>query len=489
MAVALDPNASAAGLGLSVGYEDRRGSASLFLPQQIAVIGQGNTGVTYTTTPWRVTSLRECGVRYGIGSPVYLAVKALLPQNGDGVGSIPVTVYPLQDHASGTTAVGAITLSGTLTAPTSIRFRVGGVLSEPTTLPVGAINATTAHAALKASLDSTLELPMTVTGTASLTLTSNWDGESANDIKIEVVAEELNGLTVSITQPTGGTNNPDVTVALNQIVDRWETMIVNCLNHSDTATLTEFNTWGEGRWVPQVMKPAIVFVGCTVANANTAITVSNARKTDRVNVQINCPGSPDLPLIIAARAVARIAKMANENPPTGYTGLPLTQTTPGAEPSNWDFTLRDLVKKGGGSTVALIDGVARLSDVVTMYNPTGENPPAYAEVVTIVKLQNAIYRYRLPFMAQEWAAAPLIPDGQVTRNPNARTPSAAKGEADAVTEALGLDAIVSDPNAIKQGTVARITGPNRIDLYIPLFVSGNTFQKAIELSFSFYFGN
>lgn len=92
-------------------------------------------------------------------------------------------------------------------------------------------------------------------------------------------------------------------------------------------------------------------------------------------------------------------------------------------------------------------------------------------------------------MRADWAAAPLIPDNQVSRNPNARTPSAAKGEADAVTEALGLDAIVSDPKTIKRGTVARISGPNRLDVIIPIYVSGNTFQKAIDLSFAFYFGD
>ncbi len=489
MAVALDPNASAAGLGLSVEYQDRRGSASLYLPQQIAVIGQGNTAVTYTTDPWRVTSLRECGVRYGMGSPVYLAVKMLLPQNGDGVGSIPVTVYPLQGHASGTPSAGTVTFAGTATAATSLRLRFGGVLTEAFTIPIGAVNASTATASAIAAIQSTLEAPVTVSGTTVLGVESRWEGLSANDIKIEVVAESLNGVTATIVQPTGGTNNPDVTVALNQIVDRWETMLVNCLNHSDTTALTAINTWGEGRWVPQIMKPAVAFVGCTVASSTTAITVSDARKTDRVNVQINNPGSPDLPCVVAARAVARIAFVANSNPPTGYTGQQLTQTTPGAEASQWDFNIRDAVKKGGGSTVEFVDGVARLSDVVTMYHPTGETPPAYAEVVTIVKLQNAIYRYRLPFMRVEWAAAPLIPDGQVTRNPNARTPSAAKGEADAVTEALALDAIVSDPKTIKKGTIARIAGPNRLDVIIPIYVSGNTFQKALELSFAFYFGS
>jgi phage tail sheath gpL-like len=489
MAVALDPNAVAAGFGLSLTYEDRRGTASLFLPQQVAVIGQGNSAVTYTTDPWRVTTLRECGSRYGIGSPVYLAVKMLMPPNGDGVGTIPVTVYPLQDHASGSPSAGTITIAGTATAATSIRFRIGGVLTQAFTVPVGAVNATTVHAAAKAAIEATLDVPTIMTGTTSLTATSRWEGVSANGIKIEAIAESLNGVTVTIVQPTGGTNNPDVTVALNQIVTRWETMIVNCLNHDDTVALGAIFTWGEGRWVPQIMKPAIAFVGCNVASSTTAIAVSDARKTDYVNSQINDPGSPDLPLLIAARAVARIAYVANSNPPTGYTGQKLTQTTPGAESSQWDFTMRNAVKLGGGSTVDLVDGVVQLSDVVTMYHPTGENPPAYAEVVTIVKLQNAIYNYRLPFMAQEWAAAPLIPDGQVTRNPNARTPSAAKGEADAVTERLALDAILSDPKTIKKGTTARIAGPNRVDVVVPLYVSGNTFQKAIELSFAFYFGS
>jgi len=490
MATALDATALAAGLGLSIEYLDQRGVSSANLPQQIAVIAQGSSASTYSTDPWTATSAAAAGARFGYGSPIHHIVKQLKPANGDGVSTIPVTVYPLVDAGSGVAAAGSIAFAGTATKLSTFRLLIGGVLTEAFQVAAGSVTAATVIAAAMAAVNGTIDCPMIATnGTTVLTLTAKWAGESSNSIPIEVIGD-LNGVTFTITQPEDGAVNPDVDDALELITNRWESFVVNAMNYDDTTTLGKFFTWGEGRWVPTLMKPSLVFVGCTEADSATVTAITDARATDYVNTLIPDPGGKDMPFNVAARAVARIATMANNNPATGYTGLKLTGIYPGDDMDQWDYAERDAARKKGCSTVEVIDNVVQLADVVTMYHPTGETPAAYAKVVTIVKLMNAAFNYKREFMQPQWAAAPLIPDAQVTTNPNARTPSAARGAADGITDGLGLAAIIADPETVKANTTVVINSqnPDRLDIRVPLFVSGNTEQKAIELYFAFYFG-
>ncbi len=103
---AVDASAVARVVGIKTIFRDLRGGGILFLPQRLAVVGQGSSASTYDTTKRQVTSATEAATLYGFGSPIHLAVLQLLPVNGDGVGTIPVTVYPLEDDGSGVASAG-----------------------------------------------------------------------------------------------------------------------------------------------------------------------------------------------------------------------------------------------------------------------------------------------------------------------------------------------------------------------------------------------
>jgi outer membrane receptor protein involved in Fe transport len=156
----------------------------------------------------------------------------------------------------------------------------------------------------------------------------------------------------------------------------------------------------------------------------------------------------------------------------------------------WDDIQRNQAIKAGCSTVEVRDGVINIGDVVTFYAPTGEDPPAYRDVVDIVRLQNIIYNIDSIFSQKEWAAAPLIPDGQPTANPNARKPSSAKAAMAGMVDKLGLAAILSDPKASKKLITAVISSinPKRLDVDVPVWLSGNSKIKSTTLRFSFFFG-
>lgn len=485
----VDASAVARVVGIETFFKDLRGGAFVQLPQRIAVIGQGSTASVYATTKKQVTSAFDVGSTYGFGSPLHLAVKQLLPSNGDGVGTIPVTVYPLVDDAAGVAAAGDITPAGAATSQASFTVVINNIVSAPFVIAVG---DTVAQIVTKmtAAINANVDMPMLAADNVTdVQLTAKWEGASGNDLVVEVVGDS-NGVTFGITQPVGGLNNPDVQDALDLMGEVWETMVLNCLESADTTALDALSTFNEGRWLPTVRKPFVAFVGNAEGDVATAITIPDARKSDRTNCQLVEPAGNDLPLVIAARQLARIAKVANNNPARDYGSQKATGLTPGDDGDQWTYTQRDQAVKGGGSTIQVKDGVVNLSDTVTFYHPTGNPTPAYRYVCDIVKLQNILFNLDLIFATEEWDGAPLIPDNQPTTNPTAKKPKMARAEIAALIDSLGLSAIISDPETAKGTIVAAInpTNPKRLDVSLTVQLSGNTNIISVDFNFGFYFG-
>lgn len=492
VSTAVDLSAVARVVGIKTTFKDLRGGGILYLPQRVAIVGQGSTASTYSTTKKQVTSALEVAQTYGFGSPLHRAALELLPTNGDGVGTIPVTVYPLDDDGSGVAATGDITPSGAATGSASFVVRVNNISSEPFTVANGDTVADIVDA-IVAAMAATLELPVTAAdNTTDVTITSKWKGASANDLYLEIVAtsEDNSGITFAFTQPTGGLVNPDVDDALNQIGDVWETMVLNCMEIADTTSLGKYSTFGEGRWGALVHKPLIVFTGNTNTTVGAATAVSDARTTDRTNSQLVAPGSNDLPFAVAARQLARIVVVAQNNPPRDYGSRAATGLTPGLDSEQWLYVDRDSAVKKGSSTIEVKDGVINLSDTVTFYHPAGDPLPVYRYACDIVKLQTIIFNLDLIFATSDWDGAPLIPDDQATVNPEAKQPKMAVAAVNAMIDSLGLNAIISDPKTAKENTVAQISesNPKRLDVAITVQLSGNTNIIPVDLNFGFYFG-
>ncbi len=487
---AVDLSAVARVVGIETIFKNLRNGSLAILPQRIAIVGQGSTSAVYSTDKQQVTSATQAGNIFGYGSPIHLAVKQLLPTNGDGVGTIPVTVYPLADHASGVASSGKITPTGSATSSGQFRVLVNNIRSEPFVITTGDTLAQ-ASADIALAINSVLDMPVTAAVVSNeVTLTSKWKGISANDIYIQVIGPADLGMTFAVTQPTGGLVNPSVTSALNKFGTVWETLVINCLNATDTDAFNEYKDFGVGRWGALVRKPLVVFTGNTEESVDTATTITNARKDDHVNVQLVSPGALDLPFAVAARQVARIAVVANENPPCDYGSQQANGLTPGADGVQWQHNVRDQAVKKGSSTVEVRDGIVTISDVVTFYHPTGDEVPAYRYVCDIVKLQNIIFNLDLIFVTPEWDGAPLIPDDQPTVNPRAKKPKMAVAAICSVVDSLGLEAIISDTGFTKKNTFAQIStqNPKRLDVTTTVKLSGNTNILSVDLNFGFYFG-
>jgi hypothetical protein len=266
--------------------------------------------------------------------------------------------------------------------------------------------------------------------------------------------------------------------------------VLNAQNIEDTTTLDAINVVGEGRWGQLLRKPFVAFTGNNKAVLATATAVSSARRTDRINAQLVAPGSVNLPFVVAARQLAQIAVEANNNPPTDYGSHRATGLLPGTDGQQWDYVTRDAAVKAGSSTIEVKDGVINLSDTVTFYRPTGEEPPAYRFVCDIIKVMNVLFNLDLRFANVEWDGAPLIPDKQSTTNPKAKKPKMAVAVCKSVIDGLAAEAILSDPDFAKSTIFAGInsSNPKRLDVRFTAKIAGNSNILSVDFAWGFFFG-
>ena len=343
-----------------------------------------------------------------------------MPLSGDGLGSVGCWVYPLEDSGTGVIATGAIAASGTQTGSGLLTVYINNQPSA-TVSAVDGDDSDAILAKIKTAIDSVLDMPV-LTGTIALTslpITSKWLGASANDIEITIEQDDDVDFTFTVTQPTGGSNNPDVDDALALIGSRWITMIVNCMELADTTTLSKYEAYGNGRWNAMVKKPLVVITGANSAYA-TYSAISDARKSDRINALIPVITSKNLPFEIAARAVSRMAVLSNNFPANNYKEY-LDGIDIGDETLSLTDIERDISVKAGASTTIIENGKVKLNDTVTFYHPEGNPLPEYRYVCDIVKLENVVYNIDVIFMSPEWTGVPLVSDDTiVTRNRTAK---------------------------------------------------------------------
>jgi phage tail sheath gpL-like len=478
-------------VGILQQFKDLRGGSTVFLPQRVGVIGQGSTLSTYSTDKFVATASQEVGNKFGFGSPLHLAALQLLPINGDGLGSVPCTFYPLQDDGSGVAATGSITPVVSQTEIAAYKLIIGGVDTASFTIAIGATVADVT-ASITTAINSTLNVPVTaVDNSTDVDINAKWKGASGNDISIIVEGSATAGTTFGITAMATGAVNPDVDPALAQVGDIWETLYVSCFDIADTTTLDKYQTFNEGRYLPLVNRPAVFVSGLTESDVNTAIIIPDARRTDRSNSAICMPGSREMPLTVAARAVARAAARSNSNPAYATTLMNLSGLEAGTDGQQWTVAQREQAFQGGVATTEKRDGVPYISDFITFYHPTGDATPSHRYLVDICKVSNIVYQFKLEFESLKWAGVPLIPDNQpINTNTAAKRPRTAVTAINGITDGLAANAIVSDPDFAKANTFANISesNPNRLDISYTCKISGHVSIISVDLNWGFFFG-
>ena len=475
--------------GVDVAYKNFNIGKAAMLPQRVAIIGQGNDDVTYPLDAYECDGTSSSvAERYGYGSPLHLAVMQLFPMTGNAA-SFPVTIYPVKKKSDATKAAGNILFSGTATAAGRITISIGG--NDISFLAAKGDTAAKISAAAIFAINAELSVPVRAGAGASgsVDLAAKWSGEFGNDIRLSCDCE-ADGITVTVTAMTSGSGVPDISDALSAIGEVWETFVLNTFGYKNAALLDTFQAWGEERWSVTNKKPALVCTGCTDDySVRTAIT--DARSADFINFLVVSVGSPELPFVVAAKAlVSDIVTTADNNPAQNYKGK-LSGLKAGKDAAQESYVVRNNAVGKGSSTNIKTGSVAELNDIVTMYHPSGEGKyPSRRYVVDLVKLMNIVYNVRLIIESDAVKGAPLVTDDTVTSNEAALQPKTFRTWFSNLADSLADVALITEPKFTKKNLSVAISSenPKRIDVVYPVKLSGNVEVASVDLRFGFYLG-
>ena len=322
-----------------------------------------------------------------------------------------------------------------------------------------------------------------------LKLVSKAAGEVGNLIKTRVKGN-VPGLVFTVTQLTGGEKDPVVTPGLEAINSVWETAILCCFDYKNEDRLDLTLNYGAGRWEGLEKKPVLCYWGCT-DNYATRTAVTDKRPLDKINVLLPSVGSPELPYVVAAKALVEdVLTTANANPAQGYKGN-LTGLEAGDDSVQESYQVRNMSVSKGSSTNVKNGSVAELSDVVTMYHPTNEGKyPGYRYVVDMIKLMNVVYNVRLIMEQDDMKGAPLVEDSTVTSNKAAIQPKTVKTWFLNLAKSLADKALIQDVDFTKEGLTVSIDSenPKRLNVVFPVKLSGNVEVSSTDIYFGFYVG-
>lgn len=212
---------------------------------------------------------------------------------------------PIAEPAGGTAAGGTIVVTGPSTASGTISLYVAG-RRVPVTVANGAA-ANTVATAIAAAINGNARLPVTaaVNGVddTQVDVTVRWKGTTGDDVKIShshrgVVAGEVlpAGIGLTITQPSGGAGDPDLSTALAALPDKGYDVTGNAF--TDTANLDLVETeWGygdDGRWGWRRMLWGMVYGTKRHSYAN-AVSFHATRNDPHVSITAMEPNHPAVP--------------------------------------------------------------------------------------------------------------------------------------------------------------------------------------------------
>lgn len=477
------------------------------LPQRIAVLGEANTAnqSTLDLTPKEITSAKQAGDLYGYGSPIYNMVRILRPVNSNGVGGIPVIVYPNTEAAAGDASVRTITVTGNATAngvhTVIINGRRGVDGGRYDFSVVTGDTPTIISGKIKDAINAVLGSPVVATSNiADAILTSKWKGLTADDIHVEIDTNGVDvGSTYAVVNTTAGSGTPaDINTALGLFGANWNTIVVN--SYANAAGVLDIfsdfngepsNTNPTGRYQGNVMKPFIALFGNTDTSVSNIGAITDARKDDVTNAICVAPGSKGLPMEAAANYAFLFATVMNNTPHLDVNAMFLPDMPVPISGNIGDmanYNDRDVLVKKGSSTVDFVNGKYQIQDFVTCYHPDGEVPPQFRYCRNLMIDFNIKFGYRLLEEINVVDHA-IANDDDIVDVDKVVKPKQWKQIIDAYADELGRRALIADVPFMQDSIEVGLStsNPDRLETFFKYKRSGiaRIGSTTVEAGFNF----
>jgi len=476
------------------------------LPMRVAVIAEANTANQsgLSTTGFQITNAQQAGQRYGYGSPIHMIARILFPQGSDGIGGIPVVVYPIAEPNGATSKVLNIEPSGTATANGTHTLYIAGRAG----LEDGFYNINITVGDTVADICSKIEdavnaiygCPVTATdnGGYDVDLESKWKGLTADDLTVTIDNNgNTLGITYTITSSQSGSGTPSsIAGALNQFGTEWVTLVLNGYGTQSTilAALEAFNgrpdiTTPTGRYAGIVWKP---FVAVTGSTADDPTSITDARLNDVTIAIAPAPLSKGLHFEAAANMVLLQARKAQDAPHldvagSSYPDMPVPLD--GNIGSMAAYNSRDAFVKKGCSTVSLTAGRYVVQDFVTTYHAVGDVPAQFRFVRNLLVDFNVQFGYYLlldTFVVGKAIAA----DSDTVNVGDVIKPKGLKALINTYAADLGSRALIADAAFMQDNIQVAISGTNsdRLNVQFRYKRSGTVRIVSTNVQAGFFFG-
>ena len=490
----------------TVGYKIKKGDFRLQspnLPQRIAILGEANelnqSGLSLD--PVQITSAKQAGELYGYGSPIYSMLRILKPVNGDGVGGIPIWVYPQAKSGGASEKIMRITPSGSALRNGTHTIKINGRTAvDGSNYDVNIVAGDTVAIITRKIADvinAVIGSPATAINLNYETqIRSKWAGLTANEMNISVdTGSDALGLTYTVGTLQAGIGTPSVSDALNLFQSNWNTIVVNSygLVTSVLTALESFNGKADpniptGRYQGTTMKPFIAIAG-SVSDDPSSIT--DSRLNEMTNAVAPAPGSLGFSFEAAANMAYLFANRMQNNPELDVCGQSYPDMpTPSSIGSMATFENRDAIVKKGCSTVDLVSGAYQVQDFVTTYHPVGENPPQFRYCRNIIGVDmNVFYTINIWQLANILDHVIVDDDADVVVNNSISPKQAVQGMRSCIDD-LFTRALVADREFSKSRITVEISGtnPDRLDIALPYKRTGVARIISTDVEAGFNFG-
>jgi len=399
--------------------EFNNSAAGISQPVQRALL-LGQSIATVVNQPTFVPSVGWAQSVFGAGSQLANQVAAY--RLNDPVGEL--WVLPVNDAGGGTKATGTILVAGTATANGTLFLYLPNPFQNNAPIQVGVTSgqiATAIATAIGAAINAVPFLPVTASvSSATVTLTANNAGTLGNDIPI--VLNYLGarggqvtppGLTISITNMTGGATDPALgslpawigAASFDFIQNPWA-------NATALGATTALMADAAGRWSYSIALYGHVFSGSrnTVANLQTLGAGFNDQHLSILGVN---NASPTSAWIWSAAMLGAIVPSLKAQPNRPLQTLTIQGVLP--EPVGLEIGFSNqqvLLTAGIANAVRAAGGVAQIVRMITTYqtNSFAQPDASYLDCETMYTLA-AVIRFLKSDITQKFPRALLADNG------------------------------------------------------------------------------
>lgn len=439
-------------------------------PYNVLMIGNRQTsGSVAALVPKAITSASQAATYFGPGS--VLAEMAAKYLSLNSINSL--TCVALDDPGGGTQAAGHIIFGGTPTAAGTLSFMIGGknVQIACSTSDTPATLATALVAAIGDDDSFCVTAVVNGSSTVRVDLTAIHKGLIGNEIDTRVnyfAGETLpTGVTVSITQLTGGTSQPDVSTVWPVIGDTQYILIST--PYTDAASLGLVEDELTERFGPLKQNDGYGVYGkrATFGDLITLGQSENSQFTSILGV-----AGPSSPWAWAAQAVAQIAASASNDPAQPFQTLTLDDIFAPNNAESFDFTERNQLLFGGISTYnTQPGGVVALEGVITTYQLNSFDSPDQSYLYLNTLLTLSYLRFSLKArITQKFPRSKLADDGtRFAPGQNVVTPNSVKAEVINLFQDWEEAALVEGFDQFKNDLIVErdATNVNRVNILLP----------------------